>query len=264
MKHRLDDSPVWHDLIKVKHIYLRGREIKVKNGKTCAFWLEKWLDKEALCVTFPVLFDLCKDKNITVHSVLEKGGQIDFNRWRPPLIFEQWLHVLNRVYAFPFENNKDTVVWRWNKSGRFSSKSAYEHLTSAENGQGHKHIWKAKLPYKIKIFIWLLENNAVLTKENLIRRKWAGDPSCYFCSDIETTNHLFFLCPVAKVVWDIVGQCLNATTIPQNIQQYKEWIKESLPGGDLVYTFGFAAICWALWKCRNRACFDKKNNQKSC
>ena len=172
--------------------------------------------------------------------------------------------MLNRVYAFPFENNKDTVVWRWNKSGRFSSKSAYEHLTSAENGQGHKHIWKAKLPYKIKIFIWLLENNAVLTKENLIRRKWAGDPSCYFCSDIETTNHLFFLCPVAKVVWDIVGQCLNATTIPQNIQQYKEWIKESLPGGDLVYTFGFAAICWALWKCRNRACFDKKNNQKSC
>lgn len=33
VKHRLDDSPIWANLIKVKHIYLRGTEIKTKNGK---------------------------------------------------------------------------------------------------------------------------------------------------------------------------------------------------------------------------------------
>jgi len=31
-----------------------------------------------------------------------------------------------------------------------------------------------------------------------------------------------------------------------------------LPGGVFVYHFIFAAITWAIWKCRNKACFDSK------
>lgn len=85
-----------------------------------------------------------------------------------------------------------------------------------------------------------------------------GDPSCYFCPGVETTDHLFFMCPVAVVVWGIVGLCVGTNDFPRNISQYKNWIRGKLPGGDMVYTFGFAAICWAIWKCRNRACFDKK------
>ena len=26
----------------------------------------------------------------------------------------------------------------------------------------------------------------------------------------------------------------------------------------MFYTFGLAAICWAIWKARNKACFEKK------
>jgi len=59
------------------------------------------------------------------------------------------------------------------------------------------------------------------------------------------------------VIWGIVGHCFGTNNIPQNIQQYKRWIKK-LPRGDPLYNLGFAAICWALWKCGNRACFDRK------
>jgi len=90
--------------------------------------------------------------------------------------------------------------------------------------------------------MWLLENNAVLTKDSLIRRKWSGSPTCYFCSSAENTDHLFFQCPVAKVLWGLVGLCLGATNIPENIAQYKHWIKHWLPGGHVVYTFGAAGI----------------------
>jgi hypothetical protein len=31
-----------------------------------------------------------------------------------------------------------------------------------------------------------------------------------------------------------------------------------LPGGEKLYTFGIAAICWAIWKARNILCFEKK------
>ena len=37
VRHKVDDSPVWCDLLKVKHIYLRGRTFLVKNRKKSRF-----------------------------------------------------------------------------------------------------------------------------------------------------------------------------------------------------------------------------------
>ena len=42
VKHRLDDSPIWSDLLKIREVYLRGRIIKVADGKK-DFILERYL-----------------------------------------------------------------------------------------------------------------------------------------------------------------------------------------------------------------------------
>lgn len=31
--------------------------------------------------------------------------------------------------------------------------------------------------------MWLLENDATLTKDNMISKKWKGNPSSYFCNE---------------------------------------------------------------------------------
>ena len=85
-----------------------------------------------------------------------------------------------------------------------------------------------------------------------------GSPSCYFCQNNESIDHLFFMCPVAKVIWGMVGLCIGATNIPNNLSQAKIWFVHWLPGGEQIYTFCMAAICWAIWKKRNEACFDNK------
>jgi hypothetical protein len=36
----------------------------------------------------------------------------------------------------------------------------------------YKTIWKAKIPEKVKIFMWLVFQRAIITKENMIRRNW--------------------------------------------------------------------------------------------
>lgn len=46
--------------------------------------------------------------------------------------------------------------------------------------------------------------NTILTKDNLIQRKWQGHPSYAFCDDNESINHLFFESAVAKYTWSIV------------------------------------------------------------
>jgi hypothetical protein len=45
-------------------------------------------------------------------------------------------------------------------------------MTRDDIGDSYTRIWKTKIPYKIKIFLWLVEKRAILTKDNLIRRKW--------------------------------------------------------------------------------------------
>jgi hypothetical protein len=46
------------------------------------------------------------------------------------------------------------------KNGKFSVKSLYDQLAGDEKTYSFPRISKAKIPYKIKIFLWLVENNA--------------------------------------------------------------------------------------------------------
>lgn len=151
-------------------------------------------------------------------------GQIRFNRWLPPILFEQWVDIVNQVYHFEFKNEEDVVKWKWNGKGIYTTKSICDHPTSGDSGRHFQHIWKAKFPCKIKIFTWLMENNAILTKYNMTKRKWGGDPACVFCDQTETLDLLFFQCTIAKCIWGMVGARMGATFIPNSIPQYKEWI----------------------------------------
>lgn len=47
--HRLNDSPMWNDLLKVKDVYLYGRGIKIGCGNLTRFWIDPWLFKVPLC-----------------------------------------------------------------------------------------------------------------------------------------------------------------------------------------------------------------------
>jgi hypothetical protein len=62
---------------------------------------------------------------------------------------------------------------------QFYEKEDYkEHKTGYvpknDAGPPNKRIWKAKIPEKIKIFMWLIEQNDILTKDNLLERNPEG------------------------------------------------------------------------------------------
>jgi len=56
VKHKVSDSPMWSDLLKIKDIYLQGRGISVKNGGISRFWQDPWLYEEPLSSYAPLLF----------------------------------------------------------------------------------------------------------------------------------------------------------------------------------------------------------------
>ena len=105
-------------------------------------------------------------------------------------------------------------------------------------GPFHKRIWKGKAPRKIKFFMWLMTNDAVLTKDNLIRRKWTGSPTCHFCDQDESIDHLFFTRPIAKVIWAVVAKGTGANNVPTSLAQCWVWCDQWLPTGKKFHLWG--------------------------
>jgi hypothetical protein len=68
--------------------------------------------------------------------------------------------------AINLDNDQDRFIWKLNDSGSFSVKFMYNDLMN-----GHtvylKKIWKLKVPLKIRIFMWFLQQKGILTKDNL-------------------------------------------------------------------------------------------------
>jgi hypothetical protein len=230
----------------------------VNNGKKVSFWLDPWLDGKPLCSTYPILYGLCVNRDYSVHEVSECRWVIPFKIILPPLIRDMWYELARRLNRVVLTMDEDKPVWKWTADKKFSVKFVYLELTKNEGGPNFRFIWKNKLPEKIKKCMWLIAQDAILTKDNMIRRQWQGDPGCYFYGVPEDRDHLFFKCPVSKVVWGVLALCSHQATRPSSYGQYWAWVRSAIPGGQEVYVLGLAAICWATWKARNRTCFDKK------
>lgn len=93
---------------------------------------------------------------------------------------------------FNYQSVSDIIIWKLEKTRMFSIKSMYSQLIKTDLSPHLKHIWKSKIPPKIKIFMWFLENNVLLIKDNLISKRWIGDASCCFCDQEEYVDHQFF------------------------------------------------------------------------
>ena len=85
----------------------------------------------------------------------------------------------------------------------------------------HKLIWKLKISLKIKIFLWYLQKEVILTKDNLVRKNWKGSFKCCFCNCNESITHLLFDCHHAKEIWRIVYLATGLTP-PNSISHMLE------------------------------------------
>jgi hypothetical protein len=108
-----------------------------------------------------------------VFEVKEKGWVIQFKIRLQGIIRAQWYELATKLNRVILGDEAD-VHWKWNVSKIFSVKSVYEHLSKDDSGLNHKRISKAKNPAKIKTFMWFVEQVAILTKDNMVKRNWHG------------------------------------------------------------------------------------------
>jgi hypothetical protein len=164
---------------------------------------------------------------------------------------------LDIVRKIVVSQEKD-IPLKWTKNGIFSVKSMYNHLCRNETNRSFTHLWKSNIPLKIKIWLWLIWHNAIATKDNFLKRNWAGSASCQFGHKNETISHLFFDCAAPKFVWSTVAMAIGAFDRPGSFTQIFWWFPHLVPASRNLQIVGLAAIWWAIWKLRNRACFENK------
>ena len=109
------------------------------------------------------------------------------------------------------------------------------------------------------MFIWLTLRNSILTQDNLLRRGWRGTNSCYFCGGIETVEHMFISCSVARLIWSVLSCTFNFGRKPNSIQDmFGIWLGSFSKGKRRLTLVGIAAIIWTIWNTRNAICFENK------
>jgi hypothetical protein len=96
-------------------------------------------------------------------------------------LMKQWLELLKIARSIRFTDEKDAIVWQFNSRGSYSVQSLY----AIVNDRGIRQIftpvvWKLAIPPRIHIFLWLVANNKILTRDNLTKRKIVDDKTCLF------------------------------------------------------------------------------------
>jgi hypothetical protein len=78
--------------------------------------------------------------------------------------------LLGIVRQTVLSQEKDKPFRKWTKNDIFSVKSMYKHLCMNGTDRSFRHLWKSKIPLKIKTWLWLIWHNAIATKDKLLER----------------------------------------------------------------------------------------------
>jgi hypothetical protein len=70
--------------------------------------MDTWLGDKHLCVQYPVLFDLCGEKNYYVQKVAVAERVMRFRIWLQGLVREQWYDLAARLNTISLTNEKRT------------------------------------------------------------------------------------------------------------------------------------------------------------
>ena len=114
-----------------------------------------------------------------------------------------------------------------------------------------------KVPLKIKVFLWQIDNNRLSTALSLRQRGWKGSSLCCLCGNTEDSNHIFFGCSLARFLWCGIRDALGWSDFPFSWEDWRgRWIHGRCNMPIKFNMLLFVGITWALWNTRNKMAIE--------
>jgi hypothetical protein len=107
------------------------------------------------------------------------------------------------------------------------------------------------------VFLWLLYREAVLTKDNLVKRNGYGNVMCCFCDAFETVQHLFFDYALAKFIWRVIKVTFGISITLNMKHVLGDWIQRIEEKEKRLLFVGMSGMFWSIWLSQNDIIFNK-------
>lgn len=230
----------WGDLISIKHLFDWSTTWIIGDGSAISYWYDHWGGKPLKSV----------------------GSRCINSAWSLQKACEQ-LDISIDLCV----DQSDELTWRWAASGSYTAKSAYHILI--QGGLVRWQFWCTwcyYIPPTVKLFLFLLLKDKLLTREVLQRRSFnCPDIFCPMCDSgaVETSLHLFFQCQHSLRIWNMVEYLLNLTILAPGSSVEQVWrnssmlLRHSTPLKKK-WEVIFNSVCWMIWRDRNSLVFESK------
>ena len=132
------------------------------------------------------------------------------------------------------------------------SLSLYRKLVGGRRVTRFSALWKARLPPKIKIFMWQAFRGQLPSSDQLHKRNDSIAVECALCNEQESSSHIFFQCHLARFAWICLRSWMGNQWNPSSFREVRVLLRSCSGRFRRVFWPIFSAICWVLWTTRNK------------
>lgn len=247
------------------------------NGESIYFWEDYWTEGGPLMFKLPRMYRISKLKHSSVHCFLENwerfgGGDLIWSRRLHSRDHDDVLMLSTIVNSISLSRREDSLKYWLPSKGVFSTKNCtllltyqaqHSQSTSLNSGVWSK-IWSVKVPPKITIFLWKLQWSILPTRQFLNSRLPNLSLMCAWCDkEIESSNHLFWKCELAKWAWDHMGKWWSVTRFLTNITNFSLKILLDLLKARGISKVWEMVVAATIWLARNEVIFSGNRMEKS-
>ena len=163
--------------------------------------------------------------------------------------------------------NSQEDKWRWkcHNNGRFYVSSFYQSLSGiGDPSFPWKGIWVNRVPSKVCFFGWAAAKGAILTIDNLRRRRIIVIDWCFMCKrDAESVDHLLIHCVYASELWSLILSIFGVQWVmPASVRDLFACWNQERGRGRRQQAWRVVPLCliWCIWRERNLRAFEDTEN----
>ncbi|KAK9005760.1 hypothetical protein V6N11_043180 [Hibiscus sabdariffa] len=203
---RQNCSPLWRALANIWNNFQDNILWLVGDGNDLHLWNDTWVPNVGplrpwLSHASPSIDQL------HFADMLQADGNWNVSRLSELLDQAIVPHVLG-VLLSSFADARDTVAWRHTPTGTFTVASAYEgFLSTSWDACDPKWscIWSLPIAQRVRMFLWLVLRQRLMTNVERVRRGLSTDPSYSSCGCYnETILHILRDCPPVCSCWQSI------------------------------------------------------------
>lgn len=219
------DSIIWKEIGGLWGALLEGQRWIFGKGDNVFFCLDDWGCEDGALIDGLNLSLPINNMRTKIKDMVNLDGQWMIDNLRDIIGANRCFDIMTKIPP-NINRGSDYIIWKHQSNGQLSVKTAYDQRVHHFNNNMFTSIWKLKVPERVKIFVWQLGHDRLLTNERG-SRWWGGSGTCpVCCSTLETSVHALHDCPFASSVW-------NGLVDPGQLGEFysldfNEWIKSNL------------------------------------